>query len=314
MKEKILRQLINSGDNIVSGVQMSAELGISRVAVWKHIKNLRDEGYDIISSSKGYRLKDPDDLLAPFCFDSKKYDIMFFPKVCSTMDTARKLAKKNARHFTVVIADEQTNGRGRLNRTWISSKGGLWFTIILRPNLPPALSFRVNFAASLCLAKTLIKKFEIDAKVKWPNDILVNGKKLAGLLSEMETKSDMISFVNIGIGLNVNNSPERYEPNAISIKNILGRKISRQDLLRAFLDELASELPGIYDKNISQGEPGIIDKWKKYTSTIGRQVSIQTSTDTSNGVAIDVDESGALILRQKNGTKKRIIYGDCFHR
>ena len=230
------------------------------------------------------------------------------------MDTAKELARKNTKHFTVVVADEQTNGRGRLNRKWLSSKGGLWFTVILKPQLPPALSFRVNFAASLCLTKTLRKLFSIDANVKWPNDILVNGKKLAGLLSEMETKSDMISFVNLGIGLNVNNSPERDEPNAVSIKNLIGKKVPRRNLLTAFLEEFALEIPRIYDKNIRQGELSVIDRWKKYTSTIGKQVNIETSDSVFSGVAVDVDESGALIIRQKNGMEKRIIYGDCFHR
>ncbi len=313
MKKKILKRLSIAGDQVISGVQMSSEFGISRVAVWKHIKKLNEEGYEIISSSKGYRLKNSGDLLAPFCFDNKKYDVRFFPKVSSTMDTAREMARKNARNLTIVLAEEQTKGRGRLNRTWLSSKGGLWFTIILRPDLHPALSFKVNFAASLCLAQILIKLFKINASVKWPNDILVNGKKLAGLLSEMETKADMISFVNIGIGLNVNNSPEQNEPNAVSIKNILGRKIQRRELLIAFLDEFVSMLPEVYEESLHGDSTGIIDKWKKYTSTIGRHVTIETSDNTTHGIAIDVDSSGALILQQKNGMQKRIIYGDCFH-
>jgi len=307
MKEKILKCLAISGDKVISGVKISSELGISRVAVWKHIKKLNQEGYDIISSSKGYRLKSPHDLLTPFCFDNQKYNIFFFPKLSSTMDTARKMAKNNAGNLSVIIAEEQTEARGRLNRKWLSSKGGLWFTIILKPDLPPALSFKVNFAASLCLARTLIKLFKIDARVKWPNDILVNGKKLAGILSEMETKGDMISFVNIGIGLNVNNSPEKSEPDAVSIKNILQKEVSRKEILLSFLDNFESALVGIHYKNI-------IDEWKKYTSTIGRKVTIETFGRISNGTAIDVDNSGALILRQKDGTQKRIIYGDCFHK
>ncbi len=314
MKEKILKCLFDSGDKVISGVQISSELGISRVAVWKHIKRLNEEGYEIISSSKGYKLRNPGDLLAPFCFDTVKYHIHFFPKISSTMDKARDMARNNARNMTIVVAEEQTKGRGRLNRIWLSSKGGLWFTIILKPDFPPVLSFRVNFAASLCLAKTLIKLFKINATVKWPNDILVNGKKLAGLLSEMETKADMISFVNIGIGLNVNNSPEKREPNAVSIKNILNREVSRRKILITFLDEFKSELSGIFDEDPHDENKDIINRWKKYTSTIGRQVTIETSTSISHGLAVDVDSSGALILQQDNGEQKKIIYGDCFYR
>ncbi len=314
MKEKILKRLFVSGNEVISGVQISSELGISRVAVWKHIKKLNEEGYEIISSSKGYKLKNPGDLLASFCFDNEKYHIHFFQKLSSTMDKAREMARTGARHLTVIVAEKQTKGRGRLNRTWLSSKGGLWFTIILKPDLPPVLSFRVNFAASLCLAKTLIKLFKINASIKWPNDILVNGKKLAGLLSEMETKADMISFVNIGIGLNVNNSPEEMEPNAVSIKNILNREVSRKKILTTFLDEFKLELAAIHDKNLHGENKNIIDKWKKYTSTIGKQVTIETSGSISHGLAVDVDSSGALILQQENGTQKKIIYGDCFYR
>ncbi len=309
MKEEILKRLALAGKNITSGVQLSSELGISRVAVWKNIKKLNQEGYDIISSSKGYRLKNSSDLLAPFCFDGQKYDIHFFPRLSSTMDTAKKMAEHNAKHLSVVIAEEQTNGRGRLNRAWLSSKGGLWLTIILKPDLPPALSFKVNFAASLCLVKTLTKLFKIDASVKWPNDIIANGKKLAGLLSEMETRGDMISFVNIGIGLNVNNSPKKDEPNAISIRNILHRKVLRKKILSSFLESFELKLYEIYEEDNNN----IIDQWKRCTSTIGRQVSIETFGRIYRGTAIDIDESGALILRQKDGTKKRIIYGDCFH-
>ncbi|MEA1966751.1 MAG: biotin--[acetyl-CoA-carboxylase] ligase, partial [Thermodesulfobacteriota bacterium] len=246
MREKILNILNTNAGHIVSGVEISNQIGISRVAVWKHLKKLKQEGYDINSSSKGYRLADSENLLYPFCFKNREKKIHFFHTTSSTMDSARKIAKNNGDHLSVVIAENQTKGRGRLNRTWFSSPGGLWFTIILKPDLPPPLSFKVNFAASLSLVRTLNRLFKIDASVKWPNDILVKGKKLAGLLSEMETKGDMISFVNIGIGLNVNNSPKKNEPKAISIKDITGKKVSRKKILSSFLDEFESKLLNIH--------------------------------------------------------------------
>ncbi len=306
MKEKILQLLGNAQTRFISGVEMSNHLGISRVAVWKHMKRLVQEGYDIDSSPKGYRLKSCRDLLA-FTFERGVSSIRFLPIADSTMDRARELAKQGAGHLTVVIAEQQEKGRGRLNRTWLSQKGGLWFTIILKPDLPPQLSFKVNFAASLCLARTLNRLFDINARVKWPNDILVNNKKLVGLLSEMETRGDMISFVNVGIGINVNNHPEQDEPNAVSIRTLVGREVSRREILTTFLDELEAMLQDILEKNI-------IDLWKEQTSTIGKQVRIETLNNVYKGVALDVDETGALILEQEDNTTRRVIYGDCFHR
>ncbi|MCP4115070.1 MAG: biotin--[acetyl-CoA-carboxylase] ligase [Desulfobacteraceae bacterium] len=306
MKEKILKLLGNAHSQFISGVEMSNRLGISRVAVWKHMKRLVREGYDIDSSPKGYRLNSCRDLLG-FSLERGESAIRFFPVVDSTMDRARELARQGAAHFTVVLAEQQEKGRGRLNRSWFSQKGGLWFTIILKPDLPPQLSFKLNFTASLCLARTLNRLFDIDARVKWPNDILVDNKKLVGLLSEMETRGDMISFVNIGIGINVNNRPEQDEPNAVAIRTLTGREVSRKAILGAFLDDFEAMLQDILEKNI-------IDLWKEQSSTIGKRVRIETLNNVYKGVALDVDESGALILQQADNTTRRVIYGDCFHR
>ncbi|MFO7884196.1 MAG: biotin--[acetyl-CoA-carboxylase] ligase [Desulfobacteraceae bacterium] len=306
MKEKIIRILSTNAGRIVSGVEISLQTGISRVAVWKHMKKIQAEGYEITASSRGYTLKDAADLVLPFCFKNREKKIHFFPSLASTMDTAREIARKGNAHLNIVIANEQTQGRGRINRKWLSSPGGLWFTVILEPNLPPPLSFKVNFAASLALVKTVNHLFNIDASVKWPNDILVQGRKLAGLLSEMETRGDMISFVNIGIGLNVNNLPHEEEPGAVSIREIIGKKALRKEILSCFLDRFESSLSTIHSGSI-------IDQWKPYTSTIGTRVNIQTLTDTHSGIARDVDETGALILLLDNGVEKRIIYGDCFY-
>jgi BirA family biotin operon repressor/biotin-[acetyl-CoA-carboxylase] ligase len=286
---------------------MSSALGVSRVAVWKQIKALINEGYDIESSSRGYGLKTGGDLVGLSLASPPGNRIMFFPSLSSTMDRARLLARNGTPHFTVVIAEHQEKGRGRLNRTWLSQRGGLWFTIVLRPNLPAQLSFKVNFAASLCLAQTLNLLFNINARVKWPNDILVDDQKLVGLLSEMETRGDMISFVNVGIGINVNNQPEKEQPNAVSISTILGQRVSRVEILSQFLVSFQDILENILKKNI-------IELWKRQSSTIGQQVRIETLNEQFEGVALDVDESGALILMHGDQTTQRVIYGDCFHR
>lgn len=305
MKGKILN-ILRDEKNIVSGEILSDRLGISRVSIWKHIKKLREIGYPIEATSKGYCLISTPDLLYPWEFGDRESKIHYFDAVDSTMDVARELARNNCPHFTVVIAGRQTKGRGRLKRTWLSSEGGLYFSMILRPKIPPALSSRVNFAASMILARTLRKMFEIDAMVKWPNDILIDGRKVSGLLSEMEAETDRVRFINVGVGINVNNDPTVREPMAISLKKILGRKISRRALLSEFLNSFESRLNHGALENV-------VFEWKKYAETLNRQVRIVTNREISEGLAIDVDKNGALILKLADGSLKKITHGDCFH-
>ena len=286
---------------------MSNTLNISRVAVWKQIKAIKKSGFDIESRPKGYVLLNHNDLLLPFCFREEFQDRIFhFQELETTMDKAKSLAKNNAPHLSVVIAENQTTGRGRLNRKWFSSKGGLWFTLILKPVTPPVLSYIYNFAASLSLSKSLRQLFNLDVSVKWPNDLLLDGKKLVGLLSEMETRGDMVEFINIGIGINVNNQPQKFEPKAISLKDVLHKKVSRRLILETFLDEFKNRIQTIDCQKI-------IEQWKEMTSTIGSRVRIETLKDVHEGLAIDVDEQGALIIKNKTGETQKIIYGDCFH-
>ena len=307
IKNRILKMLYLAKGEIVSGVKLSQALNVSRVAVWKHIKVLKESGFYVDSSPKGYSLLNHDDLLLPFCFKKQfQKKIFHFQELESTMDKAKFLAKNNAPHLSVVIAENQTTGRGRLNRKWFSSKGGLWFTIILKPSTPPPLSYIYNFAASLSLSRSLRRLFDVNVSVKWPNDLLLNGKKIVGLLSEMETRGDMVEFLNIGIGINVNNQPQKHESKAISLKDVLDKNLSRRLILETFLEDFKHQIQKI-------DCPEIIEQWKKQTSTIGSNVRIETLTDFHEGIAVDVDETGALIIEDKTGKTKKIIYGDCFH-
>ncbi len=307
IRHSILQLLYDAKGRTVSGVSISNELGVSRVAVWKHISALKKNGFDIESNAKGYVLQNHEDLLLPFCFDTKFQDRIFhFQHLDSTMNKAKSLAKENIPHLSVVLAENQTSGRGRLNRQWFSSGGGLWFTLILKPDIPPVLAYVYNFAAGLSLARTIKNMFSLDVSVKWPNDLLLEGRKLCGLLSEMETQGDMIEFVNIGIGLNVNNDPVQHEPNAVSLKQALGKNISRKLILQNFLDDFSGMTK-------DPDPAGIIFEWKKHTSTIGTCVRVETLKSVHKGMAVDVDETGALIIEDRHGKQKRIIYGDCFH-
>jgi BirA family biotin operon repressor/biotin-[acetyl-CoA-carboxylase] ligase len=308
MKSKILRQF-RSSRNIVSGETLSAALGISRVSVWKHIQKLQECGYEIEATPRGYQLKRSPDTPFPWEFAEREPLIHYFPEISSTMDIAREMARKGASHFSVVIAGRQTSGRGRLRRIWESGDGGLYFTMILRPDIPLQWCFRVNFAASLVLCRTIRKLTGLGAAVKWPNDILIDGKKLSGMLSEMEAEAEMISFITVGIGINVNNDPTAFEPNACSLRQLLGKPASRKEILARFLGELQAYLDEA-DVNLEK----TIGEWKHLSCTLGRHVSVVTPQETSTGLALDIDSTGALILELTDGSRKKVLYGDCMNK
>jgi len=304
MKANILKLLRESGD-VVSGNALCAELGGSRVAVWKHIQKLQELGYDIESGARGYRLRSSPDSLHPWEFPGREDRMVYLQEAPSTMDLAKELARKGCPAFTTVVAGRQAQGRGRLRRVWSSEEGGLYFTVVLRPRIPVLWSARVNFLASFTLASILRQGYGVDAGLKWPNDILVGGRKLCGLLSEMESEGEQVNFINIGIGLNVNNDPPKVQPPAVSLKALLGREVPRRELLSRFLDALEQGIA-------AESWDRVVGDWKTCSVTLNRPVRIVTTKEETSGVAVDVDENGALLLRQSDGTMATILYGDCF--
>jgi len=304
MKSRILA-LLRESDGVVSGSAICARLGTSRVAVWKHIQKLQEMGYAIESGPKGYRLGSSPDSLHPWEFPGREDRMVYLPETPSTMDVAKDLARRDCPAFTVVVAGRQTQGRGRMRRVWGSEEGGLYFTVVLRPHLPVLWSSRVNFLVSLTLAGVLRENYGVDAGLKWPNDILVQGRKLSGLLSEMESEGDQVRFIDVGIGLNVNNHPPVVDPPAVSLRELLGRTVPRRDILARFLDDLEQAMH-------SEPWDTVLDRWKARSVTLNRPVRIVTARDDFIGTAVDVDENGALRLKQADGTMTTVIYGDCF--
>jgi BirA family biotin operon repressor/biotin-[acetyl-CoA-carboxylase] ligase len=305
MKANILEELRNAA-GILSGETLSRRLGISRVAVWKHIQALLQSGYDIAAGSKGYTLISSPDTPFPWEFPHRESSLHFFPEVNSTMDVARRMARKGCPDFTLVVAERQVKGRGRMDRLWESPAGGLYFTMVLRPKISLVQCPLINFAASLVLSQTIQDFCRIDAKVKWPNDILVHDQKISGMLSEMEAEAEEVSFINIGIGINVNNTPSRDLPTAASIGSLSGKTFSRKELLSAYLDRLEARLS-------TQDLGTVISEWKQVTATLGRKVQVVTQKGVTRGTAVDVDEGGALLVKTADGSLKKIYYGDCFH-
>lgn len=305
MKQAILK-LLREDNQIFSGEALSARLGTTRVSIWKHIQGLKKAGYEIEATAKGYCLKESPDIPFPWECGLREKWVHYYDSVPSTMDVAREKARQGAPGMSVVVAGSQTGGRGRLKRVWRSDEGGLYFTLILRPDVTPQASGRIVLYAATIWPKVLKSLFGIEAGVKWPNDILINEKKVAGLLAEMETDFDQVSHLNIGIGINVNNDPFTREPGATSIKNEFRRCVSIKDLLIAYLDAFEADFK-------IAGSVSVIYEWKKQTVTLGRQVKVVTPRSVTIGIAEDVDDHGGLIIRKPDGSRQTAVYGDCFH-
>lgn len=290
----------------LSGEQLSKRLGVSRVTVWKHVQTLQRLNYPIAASRRGYCLGEGDDVLQSWEFPGREARIHCYREIDSTMNAARELARQECPAFTVVTAERQTQGRGRMHRAWHSTDGGLYFTIVLRPTLPAVLGSLLTFAAGVDWARVLARDYELPVGLKWPNDMLVGDRKLSGMLAEMETRGDMVTFVNIGVGLNVNNDPAADAFRAVSLRQLVGRPLSRRELLTRFLDRFEKRMA---DLRLD----GVIAEWKAHTVTLDRPVSIQTMDSKLSGIARDVDETGALMLEQADGSIARVVHGDCFH-
>jgi BirA family biotin operon repressor/biotin-[acetyl-CoA-carboxylase] ligase len=305
VKGQILKALRESS-GYISGETLSHELGTSRVSVWKHIRSLKKDGYVIEASSRGYRLASSPDLLLPCEFPDSEQRIHYFPRIGSTMDAARELAKKGAGEGTIVIAEAQTRGRGRLTREWLSPEGGIYFTLILRPRISPAYAPRINLMAGIAVAVTIKELFGLKAELKWPNDVLIAGKKVCGILAEMDAEMDIVNFVNVGIGINANNSATRFEETATSLKDILGREISRKEFLSVLIAEIERRQPLLMKADL-------LKEWKGLSGTLNKEVRVTSLDEEVTGQATDIDGTGALVLKGKDGSLRTVLVGDCIH-
>lgn len=305
MRGRILSALRECGAYL-SGQTLSQRLGVSRVAVWKHIHSLRKDGYVIQSSPRGYRLISSPDLLFPYEFPDLEERIHYFLETSSTMDTARELAQRGAPEGTIVIAETQNLGRGRLTREWHSPRGGIYFTLILRPEMSPAYAPRINLMAGVAAAATIRNLFALKAELKWPNDVLISGKKVCGILAEIDAEMDIVNFVNVGIGINANNSVTRFDKTATSLKEVSGGRISRKELLSALIEEIERRRPLLLQADL-------LREWKELSATLDREVRVVSLGEELTGQAVDIDSTGALILKTTDGSLRTILAGDCTH-
>ncbi|MCT4663239.1 MAG: biotin--[acetyl-CoA-carboxylase] ligase [Tissierellales bacterium] len=320
MKQKILEFLIKNENDYISGQEMSEKLGVSRNAVWKHIQNLKKEGFQIESiKHKGYKLVQLEEhqkdclnygLISPYLdteFIGNK--IYYYDSVGSTNVEAKKLADKNSGEGWIVIAEEQTEGKGRLGRTWQSpKKTGIWMSIVLRPDVEPREVPQLTQLAAAALIEALAK-FGIEAQIKWPNDIVINGKKICGILTEMTGTIERLNYIILGIGMNVNleknDFPEELLDKATSIYMENGQKMNRQELV----GEVLNSIEKYYKYFVAHDHEKYLDVCRANSVLIGKTVRIIKHNKERKGVAVGIDNNGALIV-EIEGKLEKVISGE----
>jgi BirA family biotin operon repressor/biotin-[acetyl-CoA-carboxylase] ligase len=303
----------------VSGGDLARKLGVSRAAVWAHVEDLRAIGYDIEAGPHlGYRLLSAPDVLHADDLYSRLgrtrvigREIQVFEETTSTNDVMARLARGGVKEGVVIFAESQSKGRGRLGRRWISpARKGLWFSVLLRPDIAPQGATQLTIAAATALARAITLQTGIVPEIKWPNDLLIRGKKIAGILTEMSAELDHLKEVILGIGIDVNlegnDLPAALRKTATSIRIESGQMVDRAGLAVAILRELDRD----YER-IKRGEFDVIaEQWQECCSTIGSQVSIRVGDRVVRGRAESLDADGALLLRGQHGHLERIIGGD----
>lgn len=316
VEAEIVRLLKGAG-SFVSGEALSRGLGVSRTAVWKHINALKKSGYNIDSvTAKGYRLIPP----YPFNdievasgistgFVGKK--VFFFERTDSTNRRAFELGLKGEGEGTAVIADAQDKGKGRLGRTWESPGGvNLYTSVILRPPIAPREAHELTFVMAIAVAETVAKSSGKRPTVKWPNDILINGKKAAGILLEMDSESDRVHFVVGGVGVNLNMRKKEFPPvireTATSLFEETGVEIERAEFAR----RLYSSIELWYKIYLDKGFQAVLDAWRGWFDSEGTRVRVTSFDRVLEGICAGVDKDGALLVRTPSGTVERVISGD----
>jgi BirA family biotin operon repressor/biotin-[acetyl-CoA-carboxylase] ligase len=307
---------LRQADGPLSGETLAARLGLSRAAVWKRIHRLKGLGYEIAGEPRrGYRLLGVPDRLLPeeirhgLEAHLLKGPIHYFATLPSTNDLAKELGAGGALEGTLVVAEGQTQGRGRLGRTWDSPPfSGLYVSVLLRPPIPPLEMPQITLTAAVAVVRALRRAGGLEAGIKWPNDILLNGKKAGGILTEMETETDRVRYLVVGLGLNVNNPnlPEELQAGATSLAQAAGRTFSRLLILQAWLEELES----LYGRFLAGEFPDILGEWRKATVTLGQMVTVKHSPKEIQGLALEVGPDGALLVQTAGGEIVRVTSGE----
>ena len=316
MEEKIIN-ILKSSKDYVSGEYLSEKLNVSRTSIWKHIKKLKSKGYEIEGiSNKGYKLiLSPDKLteveLMPL-IKTKKIGrtIYHFDNIDSTNIKAKELAKNNAPDGSIVIAEEQTLGSGRFNRKWSSPKGGIWFTLVLRPSVPPSEAPKITQIAGAAVYKTL-ESMNIPSTIKWPNDILIDGKKVCGILAEMKCDMDAVHYLVLGIGINANldtsDLDDSIKDTATSLKIEYNKSFSKKNILADFL--LNFEI--LYDDFLNKLDLSkTVDICRNHSNIWGKKAKLISYNTEEIVTCISLSDTGNLIVMDGQGIEKTVLSGE----
>lgn len=315
MRAKILELLRSKHGGCVSGAEIASQLGVSRTAVWKHINELKLAGYNIESRARsGYCLLDCPDRLLPELITHDLptrllgQSVVSYEDIPSTNDEAKRLAAQGADEGTVVVSEEQSVGKGRLERSFFCPAGGLWFSVILRPDFLPQEAPKCTLMAAVAVAMAM-RDLGLEAGIKWPNDIYCQGRKLTGILTEMSAEMDRINYLVVGIGINANiplaSFPEDIKDKAGSMSGILGHDIDRV----AFLQKILTCMEQLYVDVLKNGFAQVLEQWRKYSITLGQLIDVVGVQEQFAGQAEDIDADGALLVRTDGGLR-RVLAGD----
>ena len=321
MKTKILKILRNA-DGFVSGQAICESLGVSRTAVWKVINQLKEEGYEFDAvSNKGYRIVNYPDILTKSEIESQldKNDIIkkivFFDETDSTNNRAKKAAEEGEESGTLFITECQTGGRGRRGRNWVSPPGsGIWMTLLLRPQINPANASMLTIVAAMAVTMAIRRAVaetgaDVECHIKWPNDVVINKKKVCGILTEMSAELDCIHYVVIGIGINVNTTEfaDEIKETASSLFVETGKNIKRSRIVALFAEEFTK----YYQKFLNTGDlSGLVQDYNEMLINAGRQVRICDAKEEFTGVAAGIDSHGELLVTKEDGTQAVISAGE----
>jgi BirA family biotin operon repressor/biotin-[acetyl-CoA-carboxylase] ligase len=310
--DAILDMLRDKGK--VSGEAIANRLKVSRTAVWKAINTLREVGYVIEGDAKGYVLTRTPDLLLPqevnglLATKTMGRRIEHHYTIGSTNERARQLAEEGCPEGTLVISEVQETGKGRIGRSWVSPKGGIWMSLVLKPDIRPRDAPVLTLAGGVAVTEAL-SRIGVQATLKWPNDVLVNERKVCGILTEMSGEMERVHYIVMGFGLNANfpleDLPSEIRSRSTTLRKEMGEAVERKRLVA----DIMKGFEAVY----GEAPSSIIERWKRASSTIGRTVQVVTKKGFVKGLAKDLDGTGALIVRDDAGQETTVYSGDCQH-
>lgn len=313
--ERLVSLLLKNEGSYLSGEALASSMGVTRAALWKRVNALRERGFVIEAErGRGYRLLEPPDLsaevLRTYARGKLGREVIFYESLDSTNDTAMGLASGGAAHGTVVLADEQRKGRGRLGRRWASPQGrNIYMSIILRPGMRPREAALITLMAAVSAATAIREKTGLGAGIKWPNDLIAGGRKLGGILTEVRSDPDRVLHAVVGVGINVNMAqsdfPHSIRGSATSVFMETGKRHRRTPIVAALLGCLEGEL----ERFTKEGRGPLLEEWRRLSSTLGKTVRVDAGDEEITGVALDIDDEGRLVLKAGDGLR-RISSGD----